>query len=508
MCLKKALRLFPDRENTPMRLQYRKAHSDHGLFITDRRSVNERGLANESRHAKERVQGNTMIRSTLIRNAQVVMPKGVSRTNILLRDGRIASVDASPSTSADEVVDATGLVLFPGLIDDQVHFREPGLTHKEDLGTASAACAAGGVTSFLEMPNTKPSAINQELIEQKYSIASGKSIVNYGFYIGASTANLEDLKKATGVPGIKIFIGSSTGDLLVDDQEVLERIFAETSLPICAHCEDEATVRANQARLGPDLRIEHHSQIRDHRAAEIATRRALDLAIRHKHRFHVLHVSTAAEVPLLAPHHGLITAELCPHHWCFNIDDYPRLGSLIQMNPSIKTAEDNRLLWQALVEGKIQVVATDHAPHTLEEKARPYPQSPSGLPAVENYFSLLLDRAHQGQCTWEQIASWTSDAPARVWGIVGKGRIEVGYDADVVLVDPTMSKTIENEKQWTKTKWSPWNGVTLTGWPVRTWCGGRTVYQHGTVDTDSRGQRLTFDHARGGFWNTHDGIGT
>jgi len=451
---------------------------------------------------------NITMSKTLIRNANVVFPNTVAKTNVLLDGDRIASIDAADTTSADEIVDAEGCLLFPGLIDDQVHFREPGLTHKEDLATASSACAAGGVTSFLEMPNTKPSATTQSLIEAKYEIAASKAIVNHGFYIGATTHNLADLKNATGVPGIKIFIGSSTGDLLVDEQEALERIFAETTLPICAHCEDESTVRANQEALGPDLKIEDHSRIRDHRAAEIATRRALDLAIRHKHRFHVLHVSTAQEVPLLSPHHGLITAEVCPHHWEFHVGDYARLGSLIQMNPSIKFQEDNQKLWQALVEGKIQVVATDHAPHTLEEKAKPYPQSPSGLPAVENYFALLLDRANRGLCTWQQIAAWTSDAPARVWGIVGKGRIAVGYDADVVLVDPIRVQTIDNAKQWTKSKWSPWHGRSLTGWPIRTWCGGRCVYRDGRVETSARGKRLVFDHQRGGYWNTQDGIGT
>jgi dihydroorotase len=448
-----------------------------------------------------------MTHSTLIRNATVVFPGESARSNVLFSSGRIASIDAPATTSADEIIDAEGLVLFPGLIDDQVHFREPGLTHKEDLAHASAACAAGGVTSFLEMPNTKPAATTQARIEEKYALAAAKSIVNHGFYIGATPNNVEDLKQATGVPGIKIFIGSSTGDLLVDDQDALERIFAETHLPICAHCEDEATVRANQARLGPNLRIEDHSRIRDPQAAMIATRRALDLAIRHRHRFHVLHVSTVDEVPLLEPHHDLITAEVCPHHWHFSTEDYARLGSLIQMNPSIKSRRDCEGLWQALVDGRIQVVATDHAPHTLEEKALPYPQSPSGLPAVENYFALLLDRARRGLCSWSQIASWTSDAPARVWGLVGKGRIAVGYDADAVLVDPNLSRRIENEKQWTKSKWSPWHGETLCGWPVRTWCSGRTVYRDGRVDASSPGRRLTFDHARGGFWKTPDGIG-
>ncbi|AMV31220.1 Dihydroorotase [Pirellula sp. SH-Sr6A] len=448
-----------------------------------------------------------MVRRQLIRSAKVVFPTGVAEANVLIENGTIASVDAPPTTSADQIIDAAGLVLFPGLIDDQVHFREPGLTHKEDLKTASQACVAGGVTSFLEMPNTKPAATTQERIEEKYAIASAKSIANYGFYIGATSENIEELKKATGVPGIKIFIGSSTGDLLVDDQDALERIFAETTLPICAHCEDESTVRANAERLKGTDRVRDHSLIRDHQAAIIATRRALDLAYRHRHRFHVLHVSTAAELECIRDHRQLITAELCPHHWEFCVEDYQQLGSLIQMNPSIKNREDTVALWQALRDGVLQVVATDHAPHTLEEKQKPYPASPSGLPAVENYFALLLDRASRGLCTWEEIARWTSDAPARVWGILGKGRIEVGYDADLVLVDPNLAKTIRNEEQFTKSKWSPWAGRTLRGWPVKTWVGGELAFDTGRVVRTEPAKRLAFDPSLGGYWNTPDGVG-
>lgn len=448
-----------------------------------------------------------MVRRQLIRSASVVFPTGVAKANILIENGIIASVDAPSTSSADERIDAAGLILFPGLIDDQVHFREPGLTHKEDLQTASWACVAGGVTSFLEMPNTKPAAITRELIEAKYAIAGTKSIANYGFYIGATCENIDELKKATGVPGIKIFIGSSTGDLLVDEQDALERIFAETTLPICAHCEDESTVRANAARLAGTDRVSDHSLIRDHQAAIVATRRALDLAYRHRHRFHVLHVSTAAELALIRDHRQLITAELCPHHWEFCVEDYPRLGSLIQMNPSIKNREDTQALWQGLRDSVLQVVATDHAPHTLEEKQKPYPASPSGLPAVENYFSLLLDRASSGLCNWEEIARWTSDAPARVWGIVGKGRIEVGYDADLVLVDPNHEKTIRNEEQFTKSKWSPWAGRTLKGWPVKTWVGGELAFDSGGIVRTTPARRLVFDPALGGYWNTSDGVG-
>lgn len=446
---------------------------------------------------------------TLFRNATVVFQDSVRDGSVLIEGSRILDVDAGPHVQFDHEIDCRGLHLLPGVIDDQVHFREPGLTHKEDLEAASRACAAGGVTSFLEMPNTKPPAVTLEGVRAKESLAAQKSRVNYGFYIGATPDNVTELGSATDVPGIKIFIGSSTGNLLVDQQDALERIFAETTLPICAHCEDESTVRANAERYKGTTDIADHSRIRDVQAAVIATRRATDLAKRHQHRFHVLHVSTGAELPLLADRSPYVTAEVCPHHLFFNVDDYDRLGSRIQMNPSIKSPQDNRDLWQALLDGTIQVIATDHAPHTLEEKSKHYPDSPSGLPAVENSLALMLDRFVDGQCTLPQIASWMSDAPARVWGIVGKGRIAPGYDADLVLVDLQKSRTIVDAEQHTKSRWSPWSGQTLTGWPVSTWVGGHRVWEaEEGFDESFRGGKLMFDHSRGGFWNTADGIGT
>ena len=445
-----------------------------------------------------------MPKRTLIRNATVVLPEETAQIDVLLEGGSIASIDAAMQTSADETIDATGLHLIPGAIDDQVHFRDPGLTHKEDLATGSLAAARGGVTTYLEMPNTKPAATNQEQINHKLSLAASKSIVNYGFYIGATPENVEHLRTAQRVPGIKIFIGSSTGNLLVDEQEALEQIFAETTLPITAHCEDETTVRQNRERLGDDLSISDHSRIRDHRAAIIATRRALDLAFRHNHRFHVLHTSTAAEAELLANHRNLITAEACPHHLFFSIDDYERLGSLVQMNPSIKTRDDNRALWQALLDNRIQVIATDHAPHTLEEKQQPYPSSPSGLPAVENSLALMLHQVNAGKCTLEQVVHWMCDAPALVWDIVNKGRIVEGYDADLVLVDLQRSEEIRNEEQVTKSRWSPWHGETLTGWPVKTWVMGHLAFDRDRTnqvfDLSQLGQEAQYDHARGGYW--------
>lgn len=441
---------------------------------------------------------------TLIRGATVVLPDETIPTSVLLEDQRIADVDPAIQVTADETVDASGLYLIPGVIDDQVHFREPGLTHKEDLATASRACAKGGVTTFLDMPNTQPTTTTADALDAKLALAATKSIVNYGFYIGATDDNVAELAAAERTPGIKIFIGSSTGNMLVDKQEALERIFAETTLPITAHCEDEATVQANRERLlGSDLTVHDHSRIRDHQAAIIATQRAIDLAERHHHRFHVLHVSTGAEAQLLAnrTNDGLITAEVCPHHLFFNVDDYDRLETLIQMNPSLKDRKDNEILWQALLDGHIQVIATDHAPHTLEEKRQAYPKSPSGLPAVENSLALLLNQVHQGRCSLEQVVHWMSDAPARVWDIVNKGRIAVGYDADLVLVDLNRRQEVRNEDQQTKCGWSPWHGQTLTGWPLRTWVMGHEVYRDGQFDASCPGCEARFDHTRGGYWS-------
>ena len=436
----------------------------------------------------------------LISGATCVLPTGKARVDLLIENGKILGIDPPQGASVDETIRADDLLVIPGVVDDQVHFRDPGLTHKEDLRTATRACAKGGVTSFLEMPNTKPTTTTCERLAEKLTLASEKCLVNYGFYIGATPANLDELKVAKRTPGIKIFIGSSTGDLLVDDQQALEKIFAETTLPICAHCEDEATVRANSLRLGGGSKYEDHSQIRDEAAAVIATKRALDLAIRHRHRFHVLHVSTAAETELLRAPQRLITAEVCPHHLFFNVDDYERLGSLVQMNPSIKTSADNEGLWRALKDGRIQVIATDHAPHTLEEKQQPYPKSPSGLPAVENSLALMLDCVNAGICSLESVVHWMCDAPARVWDMVGKGRIAEGYDADLVLVDLGKKQTVRNENQQTKCGWTPWDGITLQGWPVRTIVGGKTVFLEGNFDESIRGTEITFDHSKGGYW--------
>lgn len=429
--------------------------------------------------------------TTLIRGATVVLPEGPLKTSVVVKGSRIAAIDPAVHTSADEVVDAVGLHLLPGVIDDQVHFREPGLTHKEDLRTASRACAKGGVTTFLEMPNTKPAAITQERLEAKLALAADKCLVNYGFYIGATPHNLDELKAARRTPGIKIFIGSSTGDLLVDDQGALERIFAETTLPICAHCEDEQTVRANAAALAGTTNVADHSRIRDHAAAIIATRRTIDLAHRHRHRFHVLHVSTGAEVELLADHRGLITAEACPHHLLFNIDDYQRLGTLVQMNPSLKTADDSRQLWDGLHAGRIQVIATDHAPHTLEEKARPYLQAPSGLPLVQFALNAALELVHAGRLTNAQVVQKFAHAPAQLFDVSERGFLREGYWADLVMVDDA-PYTVEREDVLSKCGWSPFEGTTFHTRIASTWVNGMLAWDGRKLLGEPGGQRLGF----------------
>ena len=415
----------------------------------------------------------------LIRGAMVADGQQIRRADVMI-DGstiiRIGDEIAVEPTDEIEEVDASGKYLLPGIIDDQVHFRSPGLEHKEDLEHATRACAKGGVTTFLEMPNTHPTTTTCERLDEKLEMASKRCLVNYGFYIGATPDNLIELQNAKRTPGIKIFIGSSTGDLLVDKQAALEKIFGETELPICAHCEDEATVRANADKYSASTNVRDHSRIRNEHAAVIATKRAIDLAHRHNHPFHVLHVSTAAEVPLIRDAGELITAEVCPHHLFFNVDDYERLGSLIKMNPSVKNKSDNEALWQALLDGDIEVIATDHAPHTLEEKALPFPDCPSGLPAVENSLALMLDSVNSNRMSLELVVRAMCENPARIWNIKNKGRIAAGFDADLVLVDMNLVDTISNEEQQTKNRWSPWDGTQLQGWPVTTWVMGQEVF--------------------------------
>ncbi|MGD1916260.1 MAG: dihydroorotase [Phycisphaerales bacterium] len=429
-----------------------------------------------------------------IDNATCVLPDGTRTASVLFERGTILDIDPAPTAEADEVIDATGLHLLPGVIDHHVHFRDPGLTHKEDLHTASLACAKGGVTSFVEMPNTVPPAITQAEIDHKLELASQKSVVNYGFYIAASTDNLDALINAKRVAGIKIFIGSSTGNLYADDQDTLEASFAKTALPICAHCEDEPTVQANAARLDGGRTVHDHSRIRDHEAAIRCTTRACDLATHHNHRFHVLHGSTAQELDIIKAHAGVVTGEACPHHLWFSIDDYDRLGTRIQMNPAVKNREDVVALWEGLRSGILCAVVTDHAPHTLEEKAQPYPKSPSGLPAIENSLALMLTAMHDGKCTLEQIVHWMCESPATIWDMVGKGRLVPGNDADGILVDLDRRHTVRDAEQVTKCKWSAWDGEELRGQVVRTIVGGVTVFEEGRFNDSHRGSPIRYGY--------------
>ena len=445
---------------------------------------------------------------TLLRGATLVLPDGPARADLLLDRGRFAHVGVPQGTRADETLDLTGLHVFPGAIDDQVHFREPGLTHKEDLESGSRAAARGGVTTFFDMPNVNPTTTTVARLHEKLARAAEVSHVHYGFFVGATGGNVAELQRATRTPGIKVFIGSSTGDLLVDDQDALERLFAETTLPITAHCEDETTVRANRtalleeaARTVRALTPADHLCVRDHRAAEISAARTIDLALRHRHRFHLLHVTSRGEIDLLRrtyqnpDNRALVTAEAClPHLW-FSSTDYERLGTRLLQNPSVKHPEDRAALWDGLRDGTLQIVATDHAPHTLDEKARPYPDAPSGMPGIENSLVLMLTKAAEGWCSLADIARWMADAPAQTWGLATKGRIAEGFDADLAVVDLAARRTLRDAEQLTKCGWTPWDGVDVTADVVGTFVAGRRVYWRGAFDESVRGQEAVF--ARG-----------
>lgn len=431
----------------------------------------------------------------VIRGGQVFHNGRFQQLEVRIDGQRISQVAASVNTAGATEIDARGLHVFPGIIDPQVHFRDPGLTHKEDLETASRACAKGGVTSFLEMPNTNPLAINQAEIDNKLAIAARKSRVNYGFFIGATNTNLADLQAAKRVCGIKIFMGASTGSLLVDDAEALERIFAETDKRrvIALHCEDEAYLKARKPLFEGRTDLAAYSQWRDEEAAARATTTALGLARKHQHRAHILHVSTGLEAEMFIPHDTLVTTETSPHHLLLNVDDYERYGTLVKMNPPLKHRRNNAALWKALHEGRIGMIATDHAPHLLSEKRRGNWAAPAGLPAIENSLALILDAASRGLCSLEQVALWMCENPAKAYKIKGRGRIDVGCFADIALVDAKARHTVRNEEQLTKCGWSPWHGETLTGRAVQTIVNGEVVYADGKVNDGVRGLELVYE---------------
>ncbi|NJO29508.1 MAG: dihydroorotase [Richelia sp. SL_2_1] len=432
----------------------------------------------------------------LIRRANIILPNGESIVgDVLIRDRQIVNVSSSEiEETATRSIDADGLTLLPGVIDPQVHFREPGLEHKEDLFTASCACAKGGVTSFLEMPNTRPLTISQAALNDKLELAANKCLVNYGFFIGATSDNLSELLQASPTPGIKIFMGSMHGPLLVDPQEILEAIFANGNILIAVHAEDQTRLKQRREEFANIHDVAIHSQIQDSLTALIATKRALELSKKYRRRLHILHMSTAEEADLLREDKpSWVTAEVTPQHLLLNTTAYEKIGSLAQMNPPLRTDHDNQVLWQALLDGVIDFIATDHAPHTLEEKAQTYPQSPSGMPGVETSLPLMLTAAVEGRCTVAQVVNWMSTAVATAYSIPNKGLISPGYDADLVLVDLNSRKQVRREELVTKCGWSPFEGWNLTGWPVTTIVGGEVVYHQGELNTSIRGRALTFE---------------
>lgn len=429
--------------------------------------------------------------SMLIRGAQVVSPAGVVRADVRSENGVTLEVAPDISPRAGEtVIDAIGLHLFPGVIDPQVHFREPGNTHKEDLETGSRAAAAGGVTSFLEMPNTNPPGTTAAMIRDKYALASTKCHVDFGFFIGATPDNLLELNSCPEACGIKVFMGSSTGTLLVSERKDLERIFATGRKLIAVHAEDDAMIKANKERLGDKATLQDHPFIRSPEAALAATRLAVELAKKYGRRLHILHCTTEEEADFLRKEkvEGLISAEVCPQHFLLTAPEvYGKLGTYAQMNPPLREARHGKALWKALVDGVIDCTATDHAPHTREEKDKGYPLAPAGMPGVETLFPLMLDRALNGHCSLPDLARWMCEAPARLYGMAGKGKVAAGFDADYVLADLASSRTIRNGELHTRVNWSPYDGWTLKGAVRKTIVRGKIVYDDGAMVPDGRG---------------------
>ena len=430
----------------------------------------------------------------LIRNARLARPDGsIFEGDLLCHDGVIERIAPQISSAADETLDAGGNLLLPGVIDPQVHFREPGKEYKEDLGSGSRAAVKGGVTSFLEMPNTDPSTSNQAALDDKLRRAAEKCVANYGFFIGATPDNLDEINRASPACGIKIFMGASTGSLLVDKAEDLERIFANGSRLIAVHAEDEARIRARREQFKGRSDVAVHSDIRDNRSALLATELALGLSKKYRRRLHILHLSTHEEVELLRRDKpAWVTAEVIPNHLLLNVDDYARLGALVQMNPPIRRPEDNAALWAGLRDGAIDFIATDHAPHTLEEKRQPYPQSPAGMPGVETSLPLMLTQMQAGRCTLAEIQKWMCHGPAEAYGIRNKGKILEGWDADLTLVDMEHVRPVRNEEMFTRVRWSPFDGRELTGWPIYTIVGGQVAFERGKIRDGVRGRPLSF----------------
>lgn len=445
-----------------------------------------------------------MSTTTLIRSALVVNEGRSVQADVLLRGGRIDRIapEGIGSAAGAIEVEATGHWLLPGVIDDQVHFREPGLTHKDDIAHGSAAAVAGGVTSFMEMPNTQPQTLTQELLEEKYRLGAARSVANYSFYMGVGSTNLDEVLRTDPrtVCGLKAFLGSSTGDMVISDERVLDELFRKAHLLLAIHAEDDPTIKAELdkalARYGPDIPITEHPHIRSAEACFRSSSAAVERARTFGTRLHVLHISTARELALFDPgplEGKRITAEACVHHLWFDDEAYRTLGARVKWNPAIKTAADREAIRNAVREGRIDVVATDHAPHTLEEKARPYTQCPSGGPLVQHSLVAMLELARQGVFTVEQVVEKLCHAPARMFAIGDRGHIREGYAADLVLVDPDAPWTVDRAGLEYKCGWSPFEGQRFHARVLRTWVNGHLAYADGRVRHEVRGERLRFD---------------
>ncbi len=441
----------------------------------------------------------------LIRNAKIVNEGVVFEGDILIENEWITEIaeKISPKSSKCVIIDAEGSYVIPGAIDDQVHFREPGLTHKGNIETESKAAIAGGITSFIEQPNTVPNAVTQELLEQKYQIAAKSSHANYSFMMGGTNDNLEEILKTNprNVAGIKLFLGSSTGNMLVDNPEVLEKIFSSTKMLIAVHCEDEATIKANTEKykeeFGEAIPVNRHHLIRSAEACYISSSKAIALAKKTGARLHVFHLSTAKEMELFTNKIPLekkqITAEVCIHHLWFTDADYEKKGSLIKWNPAVKTQEDKDALWKALLDDRIDVIATDHAPHTLEEKSNPYATCPSGGPLVQHALVALFEAHHQGKISVEKIVEKFCHNPAKIFKIEKRGFIKEGYFADIAIVNAYLPWNVKKENILYKCGWSPFEGYSFKSRVTHTFVNGKLVYANGKVKDEKAGQRLLFD---------------
>jgi dihydroorotase len=446
-----------------------------------------------------------MKRQTLIKNAKIVNEGKIVEGDVLIEDDFIKEIDSSISVkSADiAVIDAEGNYVLPGMIDDQVHFREPGLTHKANIETESKAALAGGITSFIEMPNTNPQTTTVEKLEEKFAIAAETSYANYSFMFGGTNDNLDEILKVDPktVAGLKLFLGSSTGNMLVDNPKVLEKIFSSTDMVISVHCEDEATIQENlakyKAEYGDDIPMEKHPIIRSEEACYLSSSKAIELAKKTGARLHVFHLSTGKETNLFTNKIPLkdkkITAEVCIHHLWFSDEDYARKGSHIKWNPAVKTSKDREQLLKALLDDRIDVIATDHAPHTLEEKSNPYTSAPSGGPLVQHALVALLEMHHQGKISIEKIVEKACHNPAILFDVEKRGYIKEGYYADLVIVDINNPWTVNKGNILYKCGWSPFEGNTFKSRVTHTFLNGQLVYNNFKVLNVKAAKRLTFN---------------